>query len=61
VPTRKKFGAGINIPDRVSESSVTTFWVKNILNFCHFSVPVPDPESGAYSSPDPGWENPDPG
>jgi len=39
------------IPDRISGSLVTTFWVKNTSILCQFSVADPDPRSGLF---DPG-------
>ncbi len=39
----KKYGSWINIPDRISESFATIFWVKNTQNLCCWSGidPVP--------------------
>ncbi len=48
-------GSGMFIPDHISESIETIFWVK-ILNFL-----VEDPGSGAFLTLDPGWKNSDPG
>ncbi len=46
--------SGINIPDHISDSLVTMFWVNNTLILCHFSVVGSDPEYGAFLTQDPG-------
>jgi hypothetical protein len=52
---KSRSGSGMNIPDHISESSVTLFWVK-ILKF--FDA---DPGSEIFFTLDLGWKNSDPG
>ncbi len=44
-------GYGINIPDHISKSLVTIFWVKKILKFFVAGL---DPGSNSFLIPDPG-------
>jgi hypothetical protein len=47
--------SGMNIPDHISESLLTIFWVKNTQCF------DADPGSGIFLTLDPGWKNSYPG
>jgi hypothetical protein len=47
----------MNIPDHISESWKQFFGLK-ILKFFDAD---PDPGSGIFLTPDPGWKNSDPG
>jgi hypothetical protein len=49
-------GSRINLPDHISESLETIFWVQ-ILKFFDADS---DPGSGIFSTLDPGWKNSDP-
>jgi hypothetical protein len=53
---KSRSGSGMKIPDHISESLKTIFWVKKILKF--FDA---DPGSGIFLTLDPGWKNSDPG
>jgi hypothetical protein len=45
---KSRYGSGLKIPDHISESLETTFWI-NILQFFD-----PDPGSGIFLTLDPG-------
>jgi hypothetical protein len=45
----------MNIPDHISESLETIFWVEKLKFF------DADPESGIFLTLDPGWKNSDSG
>jgi hypothetical protein len=47
----------MNIPDHISESLETIFWVKNNK----FFDTDPDPGFKIFLTLDPGWKNSDPG
>jgi hypothetical protein len=55
---KSRSGSGINIPDHISESFETIFWVKKILKFFDAD---PNPGSGIFLTLDPGWKNSHPG
>ncbi len=46
---KSKYGSGMNIPDHISVSLETIFWVKNTYKF--FDA---DPESGIFLNQDQG-------
>jgi hypothetical protein len=51
--TKLGSGSGMFIPDHISESLETIFWVKNT------PIPIdadPDPGSGIFLTLDPGWK-----
>jgi hypothetical protein len=50
-------GSGMYLPDHISESLETIFWVK-ILKFFDTDA---DPDPGIFLTLDPGWKNSDPG
>jgi hypothetical protein len=50
-------GSGMNIPDYISESLETIFWLK-ILKFFDTD---PNSGSGIFLTLDPGWKTSDPG
>jgi hypothetical protein len=50
---KSKSGSGLNIPDHISESLETIFWVKN-------TAADPDPGSGIFLILDPVKTFPDP-
>jgi hypothetical protein len=53
---KSKFGSGMNIPNHISESLETNFWVKILKIF------DADPDPGIFLTLDPGWKkNSDPG
>jgi hypothetical protein len=49
-------GSGMNIPDHISESLETIFWVKTLELFDE----DPDPGTRVCLTLDPGWKNSDP-
>jgi hypothetical protein len=51
-------GSGINILVHCSESLETVLWLKIRKNFFDAD---PNPGSGIFLIPDPGWKNSDPG
>jgi hypothetical protein len=53
---KSRSGSGMNIPDHISESLETIFWIK-ILKF---SVAALDTRSEIFLILDPGWKNSDP-
>jgi hypothetical protein len=44
-------GSGLNIPDHISESLETNFWVKKLKFF------LADTRFGIFLTLDPGWKN----
>jgi hypothetical protein len=50
-------GSGVKFPDYFSESLETVLG----LNILQFFGADPDPGSGIFLTPDPGWKNWDPG
>jgi hypothetical protein len=52
VGKKSRSGSGMNIPDHISESLETIFWVKIIK----FSDADADPESGKLFDPESGME-----
>jgi hypothetical protein len=52
---KSRSGSGMNIPDHISESLETIFWIK-IFKFFYA-----DPGSGFFLTLDPGWKNSVPG
>jgi uncharacterized protein (DUF736 family) len=48
-------GSGMNIPDHISESLETIFWVKNKNTLNSFMrIRIRDPEFGIFLTRDPG-------
>jgi hypothetical protein len=52
----EKSGSGISIPDHISRSLATIFWVKNTRVF---SIQCSGSRSGAFLTRDPGINSPD--
>jgi hypothetical protein len=50
-------GSRVNIPDHISESLKTIFWVKYLNSFMQMQIQ----DSGTFLILDPGWKNADQG